>query len=377
VNRACVPPRFERDENGVHVVCTRHADVVELLRHEQVSVDRTFAPGFRRAAREREHDPSDRSILVLDPPEHTRIRRLVSDCFTRRSCESFEPRLRELAHALVDAAGDRFDLVESFARPLPARVIAELLGLPAENHARFCAWSEAMTAPLVGGTDRAALDRAARAEVQLAQVLLRETAARRRDPRDDLISDLVHAEDIEPCLGDAELLAFARLLLVAGHETTTRAIAIGVGLLLERGEEWEALRRAPASLPTAVDELLRLATPIRAIARFASEDLVFGDAAVGRGARFTAWLDAANRDPEVFEDPLALWLDREPNPHLTFAFGIHFCLGAALARLEMRIALEVLLERLPELSLLDATPHWSSRSLVSDLSDLPVRASAN
>lgn len=363
------------------LVVTRHRDVLDALRTDALSSDRTVSTTFLREAAARGHHPDEqmRSMLVLDPPEHTRLRKLVNKAFTARRCSELEPRLREIAAGLLEGARrprTPIELVSGFALPFPARAIAELLGIAPDHHERFCSWSSALTAPLVGRASADALVRAERASRELGRFLLREVAARRRSPRDDLVAALVEARDEDDRLSDAELLAMLRLLLVAGHETTTRLIGTGVAMLLADGAAWQGLREDPGAIESAVEELARLATPIRAIARFPDSDVELCGRTLPRGSQVTLRLDAANRDPEVFDDPETLQIHREPNPHLSFGFGIHFCLGAALARLETRIALETLLERSPSLRLVDREPAWISSSLVCGLRQLQLEHAA-
>jgi cytochrome P450 len=364
---------------GFHLAATRHGEVRELLRHSSLSSDRSLSPVFSRHARLRGYDvdANMRSLLVMDPPEHTRIRKRVGDDFRERFGDGLARAIRSDASRLLECATDGrspFDLVASFAQPLPARAIAVLMGLAPEDHERFCDWSIAMTSPLVQRSDAASLARADRAERELGAFLLQELALRRRESRDDLIADLVaEADGCDLEFGDAELLALLRLLLVAGHETTTRSISVGVALLLADGTAWEWLRSDRDRIPAAVEELLRLTTPIRAIARFVAEPFEFAGIALPRHGRVTLWLDAANRDPAVFANADSLELDREPNPHLTFGFGTHFCLGASLARLEIGIALEALLDHFPGASLAETEPRWSSSPLICELRHLRVR----
>lgn len=378
---ACGDVDVREGRLGFHLAATRHEDVRRLLRDPSLSSDRSLSPVFYRCEQQRGHDPDAdanlRSLLVMDAPEHTRIRKRVGGDFRERYGDRLAPAIRRDASMLLEAATDGrrpFDLVEAFAQPLPARTIAALMGLAPEHHERFCAWSIALTNPLVQRSDAASLARADRAERELGAFVLEEIARRRREPCDDLIADLVaEADDRDPESGDADLLALLRLLLVAGHETTTRSISVGVALLLADGSAWARLHSDRDRIPVAVEELLRLATPIRAVARFVAEPFGFDGVSLPRHGRVTLWLDAANRDPAVFASPDTLALDRDPNPHLTFGFGTHSCLGASLTRLVTAVAIGALLDHFPRLSLAETHPRWRSSPLVCELRELRVR----
>jgi cytochrome P450 len=356
----------------------RHADVLERLRDDRWSSDRTRAPAFQKAANDRGAPTGGmQSLLVLDPPDHTRVRKLVSSAFTPRRVSLLEESIRELAGELLDEAASRgaWDAVDRFAKPLPALVIARLLGVPRVDRARFQGWSDDLLEVLVENASPDARRRHARADRELAAYLLEMLADRRERPADDLVSDLVAARDRDEALSDAELLSTCRLLLVAGHETTTNLIGAGLGLLLRQPAAWERVRSRDVDLERAVDELARLVTPIRAVARVAIEDLCIGGRDVRAGELVNASLSAANRDPEVFPRPDHLDLDRDPNPHLAFGNGIHVCLGASLARLETRVALEMFAERLPAARLREDSLRWRRDALLSGVTGLPLATS--
>jgi pimeloyl-[acyl-carrier protein] synthase len=330
---------------------TGHPEIVEVLRDERFSADRRKWKGFEpiiEPGRE-----GARSMLVVDPPDHTRLRGLVQQAFTPRVVEGLRPRIESLVREALDRAEDRggMDLVADLAYPLPVTVIAELLGVPVEDRESFRRWSDA----LVGGLDPVAVsDRRAAvlaARDALATYLQRIIEGRRAAPRDDLLSHLIEAEEQGDRLSGPELVAMGVLLLVAGHETTVNLIGNGVNALLAHPDQLARLRDAPELVEPAVEELLRYDSPVQLTGRVALEELELGGRRVEPGQMVMLLLGAANRDPRVFPHPDRLDLGRAPNPHLAFGRGIHFCLGAPLARLEGQIAIAALVRRFPTLRL--------------------------
>jgi cytochrome P450 len=282
---------------------------------------------------------------------------------------SIETEVQRLLDALA-AHRAPADFVAAFAEPLPAIVIANLLGVPARDHELFRAWTAALLRPLVGsGSREFGAFRTARAE--LGSYLQAIVDDRRRAPRDDLVTDLVDAHADGEIQFD-EMLATCRLLLVAGSETTTNLLATGVGTLLMHPPSWKRLCNAPGEVERAVEELLRFESPFQGVARVAAEDTELSGVAVPSGSLVSAMLGAANRDPDVFSDPAQLDIARDPNPHLAFGAGIHFCLGASLARLEARIALRALLDRFPQLRLAEPRLQFRPGCLLRGVSVLPV-----
>ncbi|MEU4833025.1 cytochrome P450 [Streptosporangium sp. NPDC023615] len=317
----------------------------------------------------------DRNLLNSDPPDHTRLRRLLSRAFTPRRTESLRPRIQEIADGLVDAmAGrERADLLDEYAFPLPIVVICELLGIPAGDRDDFRAWSTTLVSAALTEEDvrrRSAANRDIHA--YFAEII----AARRAEPRDDMVSALVSARDERELLSEPELISALTLLLVAGHETTVNLIGNGVLALLTHPGQLRLLRERPELLPSAIEEFLRYEGPVeRATLRFAAEDMEIGGVAVPRGSVVHVALGAADRDPRAFTAPDVLDITRADNHHLAFGHGIHFCLGAHLARLEGRIAFETLLRRLPGLRLACAPSELSWRgngSIIRGLRSLPV-----
>ncbi len=293
------------------------------------------------------------SMLDLDPPAHTRIRGLVSQGFTPRSVAALEPRIRLRVDELLDAleGRDRIDLIQDFAFPLPVIVIAELLGVPPEDREQFNEWSNiaALTVdPLLNETQ---VRRVRQAIEELFEYFDGVAAARRKNPQDDLVSVLANAEEDGERLSREDLLINLVLFLAAGNETTRNLIGNGTLALLRHPQQLQRLRDAPGLLDTAIDELLRYDSPVQVDGRIVRESLEIGGKKIRPGQRVLCILGAANRDPAAFPDPDTLDIGREAGNHLAFGRGIHYCLGAPLARLEGRIAFEALLSRYQSLAL--------------------------
>jgi cytochrome P450 len=305
-------------------------------------------------------------FIFSDPPRHTKLRAHVSRAFTSRSVAALEPRIGALAHRLLDdvAARGELDLVSEFSVPLPLMVIAEMLGVPAWEWPRFRRWSDAIMGLIhalrPGPRARAAGAAYREAHVEMERFLALEIAARRIEPRDDLLTRLVEAEVDDERLSDAEALSFFELLLLAGHETTTNLIDNAVLALLEHPAQLERLRAEPALLHSAIEEVLRYRSPVQVAFRATRESVELHGRRIPANQLVLAMIGAANRDPRHFADPHRFDIARAPNPHVAFGHGIHFCIGAPLARLEARIALPALLERLPDLRRATRAP-WEPR----------------
>lgn len=327
---------------------TRHAEVEHVLKDARFTKD-------ARKVRDTPPAALPNHMLDSDPPDHTRLRGLVSQAFTPRTVERMEAPIREIARNLLDraAASDTLEFMEAFATPLPVVVIAQLLGVPPEDHDAFRAWST----DFVDGSDFATAtpERAARAEAAipaLAGFLADLVAKRRANPADDLISHLIAAEDEGGKLGPGELVSNLVLLVIAGHETTVNLLGNGLLALLRHPEQLAFLRAHPEALPTAIEEMLRFDAPVqRALFRAALEDVEIGGQVVRKGEQVSAVIGAGNRDPRAFPEPDSFLVTRTPNRHLAFGRGIHFCLGAPLAKLEARVAFEELLRRFDHLEL--------------------------
>ena len=321
-------------------------------------------------------------LLNADPPDHTRLRKLVSKAFTPRRVAGLRPRVEAITAALLDAlearaaelkeAGgdDAVDLIEEFAFPLPVTVICELLGVPVQDRAQFRAWSNAVVASSPEpGTFRAAGE-------AMFGYFTRLVAAKRASPADDMVSALVEARDSGDSLNERELISMLFLLLVAGHETTTNLIASGTLALLANPAELGRLRTDPARLPGAVEELLRYVNPLNHVTeRFTLEPVEIGGVTIPAREWVVCATASANRDPDRFPGADRLDVDRDAGGHMAFGHGIHFCLGAPLARLEGEVAFGALLSRFPSLSLAadPAMLRWRRSSLIHGLETLPVR----
>jgi cytochrome P450 len=334
---------------------TRHAEVELALKDRRFSVDRTRADVARlypdRLPRAFLGGPGGlRTLLVMDAPDHTRVRGLVSKAFTPRRVAALADPVRKLVDQLLDEAlaKGRFDVIHDLAEPLPAIVIAELLGVPPAEHRQFRAWSSALIEALPRAVGGEGADVDAKAEPILTY-LRGAIAERRGDPRDDLISAMIEAQEERDALTDQELLSLSFLLLLAGHETTTNLIGNGTRALLEHPAELERLRAEPALLPNAIEELLRYDSPVQATARVVAEEVELGGQRLAPGALVVCGIGAANRDPAVHPEPDRLDVGRTDIRHLSFGLGAHFCMGAALARLEAEIAFAALLARCPTL----------------------------
>ncbi|MFX0577683.1 cytochrome P450 [Nocardia nepalensis] len=334
------------------IVLSRHADCAAMLRDPRASVDRALATRPMGSMPIHGRDADDGaaqgkpSFLFLDPPDHTRLRRLVSTAFTPRMVARLEPRITELVDAALDRVADTggLDAVEDFAYPLPVAVICELLGVPLEDEPLLRRWS-ALLARTLDPAPRATAEFNAdpgeleRAGNELYDYFEQLTAQRRARPGDDLLSRLIAAEDSGDMLDHDELITTCALLLIAGHETTVNLIANGVLALLRNPNVLSTLRAVPGLASAVVEETLRYDPPAQLVPRIAAADLRIGGIDIGAGDFVVMLLAAANRDPDVFADPDRFDPYRD-NRHLAFGLGGHFCLGAPLARLEGRIALE-------------------------------------
>ena len=298
--------------------------------------------------------PTD-TLLTNDPPSHTRFRKLVNKAFSPRRVEKMHDYVSQIASDLIDGfeAEDQIDLVPKLAVPLPLTVIADQLGVPRSDMGDFKKWSDASVAPLGGIVSREEQIECARLVVELQKYLLARAAERRIEPTDDLLSDMVHASvDGETSLTDAEVVSIAQQFLVAGNETSTNLIAGALMFLLQDGEQWAKLKARPELVPNAVEEALRCETPVQGMWRVAACDTELGGVAIPKGSFMMLRYAAANRDPAVFSNPDHFDVER-PNAkeHLSFGQGLHFCPGASLARKEAAVAIQMMIDRFPDLSL--------------------------
>jgi cytochrome P450 len=359
-------------------VLTRYADVTAVLRSPGASSDRASktpqqaGPAFQALNEIRAH-----SMLNTDPPRHTRLRSLVNKAFTPKTVEELAPFIRTFVHKALDGAvaRGRMDVMADLAFPLPATVIAEMLGVPPEDRDRFKQWSDDTTAAvgnLPSNLSPEVLRRSVEG-VRALQAYFRDIIARRRaEPRDDLISGLIKAQEEGDRLSDQELLANCVLLLNAGHETTTNLIGNGTYALLRHPDQLQRLRDDPSLIPTAVEELLRYDSPVQFTNRILTADMELGGKTLRAGQMVLLLLAAANRDPEQFPDPDRLDVGRVNNKHVAFGLGPHFCLGAPLARLEGRLVIEALLGRAPHLHLDGPQPRYRQNFNLRGLESLHV-----
>ena len=343
--------------DGTFALLSRHADCDAVLRSTDVSSDRVNSSRWQAISaamseEDRERLRRGKVFLFMDPPDHTRLRRLVSKAFTPRVVERLEPLVVELTDELIDAAASRdvLELIGEFAYPLPVTVISRMMGVPPEDHVRFAGWSEVLARSLddtlSAGTPEDLAERR-RAGDEFRAYFAELAEQRRATPQDDLLSALVAAEDAGDRLTSDELVSTAMLLLVAGHETTVNLIANGALVLLRDAELRERLAHDADYAAGVVEEVLRLDPPVQMTMRIALDDLEVPGGTVRAGGAVVLLLAAAGRDPDQHEDPLRLDPARTSG-HLAFSAGIHYCLGAALARLEARVALSALARRLAQ-----------------------------
>ncbi|MFD7612762.1 cytochrome P450 [Streptomyces sp. NPDC059828] len=332
---------------------TRYEDGLAALSDPRLSSDVRDAsdPRLMEQLPSTERESMLSNMLRSDPPDHTRLRRLVSKAFTARRVAELRPRVQELTDRLIDgfAPAGRADLVADFALPLPVTVISELLGVPVSDRHDFQRWTDDMILRRAEMPDPAVVDGAWQ---QMHAYLAKLMESKRARPGDDLLSALITARDEEQRLNEDELIAMSFLLLAAGYITTVNLIGSGVAALLAHPDQLALLREDPELLPGAIEEFLRYDGPVNpGIARFAREDVVIGGVGVPRGATVVIASAIADRDPGRFPEPDRLDITRRDNTHLAFGHGIHYCLGAPLARLEGQIAIGTVLRRLPGLAL--------------------------
>ncbi len=352
----------------------RYADTVDVLR-DSGTWSRVFPPppGLE------EFGGRPPSMIGTDPPEHERLRGLVNQAFTPKIIRRLEPRMVEIANELLDVglAKRNVDLVQALTYPLPVTIIAEIIGVPTEDNARFKSWSDKLVETLGAGLfappSRELLQRNRAIVDELGDYFRRLVELRRADPREDLLTGLALAELEGSKLSFDELLQMLILLLVAGNETTTTLIGNTVLTLVEHRAELERLRRDPELVPSAIEEVLRFSSPVQLDPRRASRDVELCGEKVREGEMAISWLGSANRDESVFREPDRFDVGRKENRHLAFGFGTHYCLGSNLARLEAQIALRALLARTKSFELATLKPLPLHRSLVfRSFTEIPV-----
>jgi cytochrome P450 len=371
--------RFARNRPALTWLVTRYDDVVSILRDPRISSDRRRNISGRKPIRMRVlysiFGPIIDNMLGSDEPDHTRLRTLVHKGFTQKRVEELRNRIDSLTHELAAKlpGNTTFDLVSDYALPIPTTIIAEMLGVPVSDRERFRRWSDALLQSsatswtgMIGNTPKFF------AFMNYIRDLIEQ---RRRDPKADLISALVGVEEAGDKLTKDELLSMVLLLLIAGYETTVNVIATGTLALLDNPEQLLRLRAKPELIPSAVEELLRYYTPIDfATYRWAHDDIPIAGVHMKKGDNVMAAISSANRDEAQFASPDTLDIARDPNRHIAFGQGIHYCLGAFLARLEAQIAFATLIEHCPALHL--AVPRdqiqWRESLLLRGLEQLPL-----
>ncbi len=387
-------PMFSRlrEEDPVHWspamkawVVTRYNDVRQIaVANTEMSANR-LAPFFAAVPTDSRGSYANLMtylgnwMVFQDPPDHTRLRRLFTKAFTSRSVKALEPNIEQIVGLLLDEMDEKsrltgtVDWIADFAYPLPATVMMDLLGVPRDDLMRVKEWSDDIA--LFIGTARATADKYQRAEAgarAMAEYFRGILAQRAADPQDDIISQLISERNER--LTDDEIIATCILLLFAGHETTTNLIGNGLYYTMKFPDQWARLREDPALVDPAIEEWLRYDGPSGALARVITADIEFGGKQLMAGQRLFAFVNAANRDPRQFTNADRFDIGRTPNTHLTFGHGIHFCLGASLARLEGQIALRALIERFPNISLAtDDAPLWRDSVILRGMESLSLR----
>ncbi len=366
-------------------IVTRYDDCKSVLMDKRFSSAR-MKPFFESLSPEKRAKVANLESSVglwavfLDPPDHTRLRRLLNRGFTSRAVNGMAPNITEIVHQLFDGLEGKteIDFIRDIAYRIPAAVIMEMMGAPRSEIETFKHWSDDIGL-FVGGS-RVTPDKYARAEAATAQMrdAFRDLIAeRRRNPREDMITDLIRAEDEGKVLGEEELIATCILLLFAGHETTGNLLGTSMYYFLQHPEQFEDLRQHHDLADNAVEEVLRHDGPNAAATRVASEDIQLGGQTIAKGQRVFAMLNAANRDPELFSDAQQFNIRRQPNGsaaigQFAFGHGIHFCIGAPLARLEGQIALPIFADRIHKPKLIGGEPDWIDSLNFRGLTTLPI-----
>jgi len=358
----------------------------EMLRDKRFSVDDRKYPiaekrrkEFKKAGREIMLEQFENpSMLKLDPPDHSRIRKLVQYGFTNRYITSLEPQIKKIVEDCLDKVHnqDSFDLIEDLAKPLPAIVIAKMMGLPNEDLDQFQAWSEDLLVGVGGiGTTKEDIKRSGDAYEALINYFEEIILSRKNSPGDDFIGKLIQAEEEGDKLNIKEMYGTCLLLLIAGHETTTRLIGNGMFTLFNHLDQMNYLKNNFDLIPNSIEEMLRYEPPVHATVRFAENEMIYDGKTYRRGTPFAVSIAGANRDPEANKNPNEFNITREDIKHISFGYGPHMCIGASLARIESRIAFECLFERFENLELLDKNPVWGRNLIFRGFDHLKLKAS--
>lgn len=378
-------PIYWSEENSYWIL-TRYADIASLIQNNHLSSNRIGAHASRMPEQVRERFSAFFSavsswMLMIDPPDHMRLRGLVNKAFTPAVIENMRWLVEKLVDEMLASAhqAKRMDVMTDLANPLPAIVIAEMLGVPGTDQQKFKQWSDDISMAL-SGIDTAKSKEELFGLYELAQQSLLALSAYfrervdelRQHPQDNLLSALVQAEEQGERLTQHELFANCVLLMIAGHETTTNLIGNGLLALLRNPEQKEHLASNPSVITPAVEELLRYDSPVQKMGRISLADLTVAGKTILPGHLIVLCFGAANRDPDQFNSPATLDLERKPNRHLAFGHGLHYCVGAALARIEGQIAISTMLARLPNLRLASENLEWTRNSTLRGLRSLPV-----
>ena len=358
----------------------------EMLRDKRFSVDDRKYPiaekrrkEFKKAGREIMLEQFENpSMLKLDPPDHSRIRKLVQYGFTNRYITSLEPEIKKIIEDCLDKVHnqDSFDLIEDLAKPLPAIVIAKMMGLPNEDLDQFQAWSEDLLVGVGGiGTSREDIKKSGDAYEALIRYFEEIILSRKTSPGDDFIGKLIQAEESGDKLNVKEMYGTCLLLLIAGHETTTRLIGNGMFTLFNHQDQMSLLQNNHELIPNAIEEMLRYEPPVHATVRFAENEMIYDGKTYKKGTPFAVSIAGANRDPEANENPNEFDITRDDIKHISFGYGPHMCIGASLARIESRIAFECLFERFKNLELEDKNPVWGRNLIFRGFDHLKLKAS--
>lgn len=357
---------------------TRYDDVAAALKDERFVKNRRNARSTEQIAKEpwmpAFAKAMESNVLDLDAPDHTRLRGLVHKAFTPKLIDQMRDRVQSITDELLDAAQARgeMDIIHDLALPLPVTIIADMLGIPKEDHNKFHNWSNAMIASTASDWGKLL---AIPNIYQLIQYVRRLIQMRRADPRDDLTNALVQAKEGSDQMSEDELVAMVVILLIAGHETTVNLIGNGMLALMEYPDQMARLREDPSLIRTAVEELLRFYSPVEtSTERYVREDITIQGVTIPRGEMVFAAIASANRDERQFEHPNTLDITRDPNRHLAFGQGVHYCVGAPLARLEGQIAINTLLRRMPNLQMavMPGALRWNKGLTLRGLKSLPV-----
>ncbi|GEK58937.1 cytochrome P450 [Marinococcus halophilus] len=355
-------------------IITRYEDAVAVLKDTRFIKDFTvFLNEAERA--EAQKNIFSQNMLFADPPDHKRLRGLVQQAFTPKMIEELRGRITEIANELIDDMQGRsqIDIIDDFAFPLPIIVICEMLGVPSEDRDKFRTWSNTL---VEASNDPGKAEKIQQHTEEFTSYLREWIATRREHPEDDMVSKLIQAEEAGDRLSEQELYGVVSLLIIAGHETTVNLISNGLFALMTHPEQMRTLRQQPGLIRPAIEEMLRFEGPVEfSTDRWAAETVEIQGKTIQKGDHVLVALDAANRDPEAFEDPDVFDITRGQSKHLAFGKGMHFCLGAPLARVETEVAVNTLLERFPELQLdtSSAELEWRPGILMRGLTELPVR----